>query len=153
MSFDWNEYNSHGDCRVINARYQRGFDAGCDLKRMVFTFEVDDGESDEPASYTLPLKMEVCPTCQGRGTHVNPSIDAGGITDDDDIWDDYNEDGESLYTSGAYDMTCGTCHGRNVVPSIDRRAADKKVLEIWDEKSEEDAEFEAICRAERRMGA
>lgn len=149
MSFDWNEYNSHGDIRTVNARYQNEFDAGCDLKRMTFTF-VQENEEGEEISFVLPLKMEVCPTCQGRGTHVDPSVDAGGYYDDGDDCDEY---GENLYFSGAYDVVCRTCHGKNVVAGIDRHMAEKEVLKVWDKKSEDDEEFEAMCRAERRMGA
>ena len=153
MAFDWNYHNSFNDCRVTNARYQSEIDAGVDLRKMTFTFEVDDGEGDEPTSYVLPVKMEVCPTCQGRGTHVNPSIDAGGITEDSDIWDDVDEYGENNYLSGRYDVTCYTCKGRNVVASIDRKGADKKVLKIWEEMEREEGEYQATCRAERLMGA
>ena len=149
MSFDWNDYNSHGDIRTVNARYQREFDAGCDLRNMTFTFTQETEEGEE-TSYTLPITMEVCPTCRGRGTHVDPSVDAGGYYDDGDDCDEY---GENLYFSGFYDMVCQTCHGRNVVAGIDRHLADSDALKVWDKKSEEDEEFEAMCRAERRMGA
>lgn len=153
MAFDWNYHNSFNDSRVTNARYQRDIDAGVDTRRMTFTFEVDHHEGDEPTSYILPIKMGVCPTCQGRGVHTNPSIDAGGIADDSDIWDDCDEYGENNYLSGRYDVTCGTCHGRNVVASIDRKSADKKVLKIWEDKERDEAEYQATCRAERLMGA
>ena len=149
MAFDWHAHNSHGDSRTINARYQREFDAGCDLKRMTFTF-VRETENGEETSYTLPVKMEVCPTCKGRGTHTNPAIDAGGYCDDGDDCDEY---GENRYFSGFYDMVCQTCHGRNVVAVIDRHMADMDTLNVWYKKCEDDEEFEAISRAERRMGA
>ena len=28
----------------------------------------------------LPVKMAVCPRCDGKGTHVNPAIDGHGIS-------------------------------------------------------------------------
>jgi len=148
MVFDWHAHNSHGDSRTINARYQREFDADCDLRNMSFTFvrETENGEE----TYTLPLTMEVCPTCNGRGTHGNPAIDAGGYSDDGDDCDEY---GENRYFSGFYDMVCQTCHGRNVVAVIDRHMADMDTLKVWDKKCEDDEEYEAMCRAERRMGA
>jgi hypothetical protein len=149
MGIDWNEYNSHGDPRTINARYQREFDAGCDMKRMIFTFSIESKEGEE-ISYVLPLKMEVCPTCDGRGQHIDPSVDAGGYYDDGDDCDEY---GENLYFSGYYDMLCQTCHGQNVVPCVNRHMADDEALKVWDKKCEDDEEYEAICRAERRMGA
>ena len=149
MAFDWSNYNYHGDSRVINARYQREFNTGCDLRSMKFTFTQESDEGEE-TSYILPLTMDVCPTCKGRGTHINPSVDAGGYNDDGDDVDEY---GENLYLSGFYNVNCQTCHGRNVVPSIDRHAADRDALKVWDKKSEEEEEFEAMCRSERRMGA
>jgi hypothetical protein len=153
MGFDWTEFNYHGDSRVVNARAQREFNEGFNMEAMTFTFtqENDDGEE---VSYTLPAKFEVCPTCEGRGSHVNPSIDAGGISEDDDFWhDDEDEEGNSRYRSGFYNVTCYTCGGRNVVPAIARERADEATLKIWDAKSEDDADFEAVCRAERMMGA
>ena len=152
MAYDWNYHNSFNDCRVTNARYQRDIDAGMDTRRMTFTFSLENEEGEE-ISYVLPVKMEVCPTCQGRGVHTNPSIDAGGIADDSDIWDDCDEYGENNYLSGRYDVTCHTCHGRNVVATIDREGADKKVLEVWEEMERDEAEYQATCRAERLMGA
>ena len=154
MAYDWTEHNYHGDSRVINAREQQKFNRGFDMKSMTFTFEVDNGESDEPTVYTLPAKFEICPTCEGHGKHVNPSIDAGGISQDDEFWeDDQDEEGYSLYHNGFYDVTCYTCGGRNVVPSIDRDRANEATLAIWDDRCADDAEFDRICRSERLMGA
>ena len=150
MAYDWDAHNYANDPRVINARKQGEFNVGFDMKRMTFTFEHDDGESEELAVYVLPAKMEVCPTCNGRGTHVRPSIDAGGYDGDDDDYDP--ETGESLYFSGFYDITCQTCNGKNVVPAIDRKNANKAILEIYDEMQEDDADYERICRMERMMG-
>ena len=50
----------------------------------------------------------ICPACKGEGSHVNPNIDAGGISaedfyDDPDFFDDY--------MSGMYDVPCDACHG------------------------------------------
>lgn len=54
--------------------------------------------------------MIVCPTCNGKGSHVNPSIDSNGLSPedmDDDQWESY--------WSGAYDVICIDCAGKNVV--------------------------------------
>lgn len=156
MAYDWTEHNYYGDSRVLNARAQRAFREGCDEDRMTFSFSYDDGEDEGEGevSYELPVHWEVCPTCNGRGKHVNPSIDAGGISEGDDFWqDDEDEEGNSLYRSGYYDVTCYTCGGRTTVLAVDRAGADKKILALWDEIQEGDAEYEAMCRAERRYGA
>jgi hypothetical protein len=148
MGFDWTEFNYHGDSRVLNARDQREFNEGFNAEAMTFTFIQEDKDGEE-VSYTLPAKFEVCPTCNGRGTHVRPSVDASGF----DGWDDVDEYGESNYLAGAYNVTCQTCHGRNVVPSIDRDAADDTTLALWDSEREEEASYERLCRMERMMGA
>jgi len=150
MAYDWTEHNLYNDPRVTNARAQRTFDAGVDRKRMQFTFTTED-ENGAETLHTLPVRMEVCPTCDGRGTHVKASVDAGGYNFEDDDYDD--QEGESSYWSGAYDVTCETCHGNNVVPSICREGADKETLALWDDESEEEESYERLCRMERMMGA
>lgn len=154
MGFDWTEYNYWGDSRVTNARAQRAFNEGCDKDRMEYTFTVENDDGEE-VSYTLPVKWEVCHTCEGRGKHVNPSIDAGGISEDDDFWgEDYDEEtGESRYMRGDYDVTCHTCGGRTTVFAVDRARADASTLALYDKMQEDEAYYEAERRAERRMGA
>ena len=46
-----------------------------DEKRNLIILWEDDEDEVE-----LELEWEVCPTCEGRGKHVNPSIDAHGIS-------------------------------------------------------------------------
>lgn len=156
------EANFYSDRRVVNAAAMAAFREGCDERSMTFSFEVDNGEGDEPQVFSLPLRREVCHTCDGKGTHVNPSIDAGGISDDDDFWYDdeaweEGEDGEmgpvSRYHSGFYDVTCQTCLGKNVVLAIARERADPATLALWDEMEEDRADLEREYAAERRMGA
>lgn len=55
----------------------------------------------------------VCPTCEGRGTHVNRNVDGHGITSDemDELGPDFFDD----YMSGVYDVRCEECHGQRVV--------------------------------------
>lgn len=68
-----------------------------------------DGVLDVEAHY------EVCPTCEGHGKHVNPSIDSNGLTAEDFEEDpDFREE----YMSGSYDVTCYQCGGKRVVPSV-----------------------------------
>ena len=148
MAYDWTEHNLYNDPRVTNARAQRTFDAGVDRKRMQFTFVTVD-ENEVETLHTLPIRMQVCPTCDGRGTHIRPSIDAAGFDD----WDDVDENGESNYFAGAYDITCETCHGNNVVPSICREGANKATLALWDKQLADEAEYNRLCRMERMMGA
>lgn len=55
----------------------------------------------------------VCPTCEGRGSHVNPGIDAEGLSAEDFAED---PDFEESYFRGDYDVPCAECGGARVVP-------------------------------------
>ena len=91
---------------------------------------------------TRNREMEVCPTCEGRGTHVNPSIDSNGITGEemDELGDEFRED----YLTGHFDVRCVECNGANVVPVP---------TEEESETQRKEYEIEAMYAAERRMGA
>ena len=94
----------------------------------------------------VPIHMQVCPTCDGRGKHVNPSIDANGLTADD-----FHEDPDFAhdYLSGKYDVLCYGCSGKRVVPICD----DAEAWELKLEQLQADADHAAECAAERAMGA
>lgn len=123
-----------------------------DQRRMEATVSYSDDEGEEQ-EIVLPCKYEVCPTCNGKGTHVNPSIDAHGLSAEDFAEDpDFKED----YFNGVYDVICHGCGGKNVTPVADFDRFTKAQTKIWcriEKAAEEDAEFEAICASERRMGA
>ena len=107
-----------------------------DEKKMVALIEIDEVEE------WIPFEYVVCPLCDGKGKHVNPSIDCNGISGEQFREDpDFAEE----YFSGVYDIPCNLCKGERVVPST----TDKRVVE-W---QREEAEFQAMCAAERRMGA
>jgi len=78
------------------------------------TIENDAGVERE---LKLPGHYEVCSGCEGEGKHVNPSVDEHGITAEE-----FAEDPDFLeaYFSGVYDVECHTCHGKRVVPQLDR---------------------------------
>ena len=84
----------------------------------------------------------VCPTCNGKGSHVNPSIDCNGISGND-FYED--PDFAESYMQGLYDVGCYECHGKRVVPTCD----DQRVIDSMIEE----ANYQAECAAERRMGA
>ena len=100
--------------------------------------------------HELPTVFEVCPVCEGKGTHVNPAIDCNGLTAED-FHDD--PDFRDNYMSGLYDQTCNCCGGLRVVKVVDRDRCDPALLALYDEEAEADAEYERISRAERAMGA
>jgi hypothetical protein len=112
---------------------------------------------DETGCATFPMKYVVCGLCNGTGKHVNPSIDAHGITAEE--WDrDWDYDDREMYMSGGYDVQCYECHGKRVVPEIDNSPhllsdPAKKLLEYIDEQIEEEAAYVRTCMTERAMGA
>jgi hypothetical protein len=99
---------------------------------------------------TVRLKYEVCSTCEGRGKHVNPSIDSNGISAEDF---DEDPDFRESYFSGVYDVTCYGCKGQRVVLDVDWDNVEPAIQKRIDAKLEEEAQYEAECAAERRMGA
>lgn len=63
---------------------------------------------------TVRFTWVLCPTCRGRGRHVNPSIDAGGITESE--MEELGPEFLSDYRAGVYDIPCNGCNGLRVVP-------------------------------------
>ncbi len=112
-----------------------------DEKRMLAFVELDDGES-EPREVGIPIEFGVCGTCGGKGRHVNPSIDAHGITGDE--WAQWSPDEQEAYLSGGYDMDCHECGGKRVVPmpaeerlTAEQRDALEHVRELARERLED----------------
>jgi hypothetical protein len=146
------DLNFLNDPRVQNADEMRAMWDRFSEDRMTLTFtlfcdDVDDGEEE----LVLPARLALCPTCQGKGSHVNPSIDASGYAADEDDYDD--ETGEDRYTRGDYTVRCWTCNGKRVVPEIDGENVDAETLariEAWEAA---EADFRALQLAERRAGA
>jgi predicted methyltransferase len=97
-------------------------------------------------SERLPAKHEVCPTCEGRGTHVNPNIDGNGLSAEDMEDEDFRE----TYMRGGYDVTCATCGGRNVVivPDFTQWTAEQRAG--YERQEAEAAADERQAAAERR---
>jgi hypothetical protein len=103
-------------------------------------------ESEDAEPVEIPLRFEVCPVCDGKGKHVNPSIDSHGISADEFAED---PDFARAYFRGRYDVPCNGCGGRRVVP-MPLLEEDQKRLQRW-----QDAEiaFYRECEMERMMGA
>lgn len=114
------------------------------------TVTIWDDITGRDTEHELPTTWALCSVCNGEGKHVNPSIDAGGISaeqfhEDPDFHDDY--------FSGAYDVSCYRCHGRTTEKVIDWDQVNPVVRDAWEEQCEAEAQIEAEHRAERAMGA
>lgn len=103
-----------------------------------------DGLYDDEPAPVKSVRWIVCPVCEGKGTHVNPDIDANGLTAEDfDEDPDFAED----YRSGVYDVTCYTCKGRTTVPDdvpekLAQAAEDRRLA------AREDGDWEAYQGAQ-----
>lgn len=109
----------------------------------LYVFDDDDIERE------IPTLWAVCPVCDGKGSHVNPSIDCNGLTGEDFAEDpDFAED----YFSGRYDQACNRCGGRTTVRVVDRDACEAHLLALYDADEDAKWEMEAERLAEIRAG-
>jgi len=145
------EHNYFNDRRV-RSQAERWWDE-LDRAKMQATvtvyYEDDEGDYDNQMveeTRMVPVTFEVCPTCYGRGTHVNPSIDASGLDPHDP---DLDEEFWADYRSGAYNMPCYHCEGASTIPVC----ADPATLALIAAKVENERQYQAEVMAERMMGA
>lgn len=120
-----------------------------DEKRMTCTVELYDAETDTSEDHTVHVVFTVCPTCSGKGSHVNPSIDAHGISSDEFDRDPQFRD---EYMSGFYDVPCYRCKGKRVVPTPDTDCNDATLLRRIADMITDRMDYIRECEAERRMG-
>jgi len=119
-----------------------------DETRMEIIFLTHDEEGEEVEN-RIPATFKVCDTCEGKGKHVNPSIDAHGISAEEF---DEDPDFRESYFSGNYDVTCYECQGKRVVlkPDEDRMTAEQK--KTVEERENDHYEMIQEDESERRMG-
>jgi len=147
--FDRDGWNYWTDGRVrVGKAAADSLVLSVDEKRMQATLRDPDGDGDEEWG-EVPCRYDVCPTCQGRGRHVNPSVDCDGLTADDFAEDpDFATD----YLDGCYDVPCFECDGNRVVVVLDRDAIDPADLERIDRWNAARARDRQEAMWERRMG-
>lgn len=92
------------------------------------------------------VRFEVCPLCNGRGKHVDPAIDAHGLSREDF---DEDPDFRESYFRGDYDTRCNLCSGEKVVPV----PLDAKVIEAIEIAAQGRYDSWAESYAERMVGA
>ncbi len=103
----------------------------------------------EGYGYCLKVTMEyeVCGQCRGHGKVVDPSIDSGGITQEEFAADpDFRYD----YFNGLFDIKCPECRGLRVsaIPKFP-----EWLQKVIDDHDRAEAEHIAEVCAERAMGA
>lgn len=152
MHYDDLNYYSDHRVRAGERRKDSPF-VSVDFSRMRAVVKVegiDDEDRDFEETHEVPVVFAVCPTCEGRGRHVKPSIDAGGLSAEDF---DEDPDFRESYMSGMYDVTCYECRGEKVVPRMDEEQVKPEILKAIEERARLDAMYRAERDAERRMGA
>ncbi len=124
-----------------------------DSRTMTATWTHEDEDGNEIVD-TFPTKYKVCDTCDGRGKHTDPNIDASGICAGDEFWEDDRDDetGESRYQRGDYDVSCYGCGGLRVMAVIDEESCDETLLKAYQEALKEEADYRQECRMEREYG-
>jgi predicted methyltransferase len=85
----------------------------------------------------------LCPVCEGRGTTVDPAIDAHGLTRADFAND---PEFEREYFGGMYDIECRACKGKRVVPKSYLRVLERHAKER-EQAASEDGDWEALSGA------
>lgn len=133
---------------ILDSRNRvHGWPEGFDEGSMTITLTVMDDEGEE-SEVELPAIFEVCPTCDGRGRHTNPSIDCMGISSEQfDEDPDFRDD----YFSGRFDVPCNACGGRRVYPAADT-SNHPEIARYLEQKERDDAAYAAERAAEARMG-
>ncbi len=110
--------------------------------------ETEDGEVE----LEIQTKFEVCPRCQGAGSHVNPAIDGHGITAEEWNGPDWDDDSRAMYMSGGYDVACHRCGGKRVIAVADWEKLTDAERKFYEDYLREIRELEAEEAAERRFG-
>ena len=115
------------------------------MRRGELTIEDDDG-----LELRVPSRWEICPRCEGDGTHGNPSIDGNGITAEE--WDrDWDEESRDAYMSGAYDVSCEECKGSGKVQTPDLERCTPNVEKLLKERELSESEARAELMYWRKM--
>lgn len=106
---------------------------------------------DVEEEHELPAEWVICNRCRGNGTHVNPSIDSHGITQEEF---DEDPDFEEAYFDGSYDIACEErCRdGKVLVIARERLTpAQKQLVDRYDEVQADNASDAAADRHTRFM--
>jgi len=106
---------------------------------------IEDGEDLVWPVVKRSSIWEICDVCGGDGSHVNPAIDCGGISQDD-FYDD--PDFADSYFSGAFDQQCQTCSGTGKV-RVPARGEDDSFTGWVDSEHEKDVEYAYESARER----
>lgn len=107
--------------------------------------ELVHNEDADQYGFWVTFHWDVCESCGGRGTYVNPNIDRHGLTYEDF---DADPDFEEMYFSGGFDVTCEECQGQRVTPAYDQGSRAGELIDsIIRDRHAMQAEREAEMRS------
>lgn len=90
----------------------------------------------------MKQKWMICPICRGEGSHVNPNIDAHGLTAED-----FNDrDFQESYHRGDYDVQCKTCNGSGKILKAEWKSKRERLAKAAEDRrlaAREDGDYEA----------
>jgi len=102
-----------------------------------------DCETEEEVCVALPHKNEVCPKCEGYGTHLTESIGNHAYSSEEfeEAFPEDEDKEQYFRRGGIYDVQCTRCGGKRVVLVVDEEACTTP---------EQKAHLKAYLKAERR---
>lgn len=101
------------------------------------TLEDAEGWEEE---VDLPAKWEICPRCDGDGTHDHPAF-SNGITSDE--WAEWGDEDRETYMCGGYDVHCEECKGSGTVLVVDDTRVPSDLRERYGDWSRGQADLRA----------
>lgn len=107
---------------------------------------IEGEDNGEPETILVFGKYEVCPTCEGKGSHSNH---LGAITGQD--LEEMGRDWLDDYMAGHFDKQCERCEGLRVVSVVDREANTPEVLALYDKWEQEEAAYRYESWLENRI--
>lgn len=113
--------------------------------------EDDEGFENE---VIIPSKFEVCPRCEGHGTHLHSAIGEHAYSPEEFNESFFEDDEREAYFTrgGRYDVQCEECHGARVLLMPDEDRMSQETKDILEKHYRDEAEYAAECRMERLMG-
>jgi len=117
------------------------------------TINISIFRNDDEEIFTVPAVWIICPHCEGCATDRGASVecDGGGFTSSE--WAEQDDDFKQDYLAGRYDRPCSYCDGLGRIQTPDLDALDSDDREAYEQSLQDDADYRAMCAAERRMGA
>ena len=132
------ERNYMMDSRTNAENAWEGYDERSGTMAISWTRYDEEHDTEEEKTLSLPARLELCDLCSGKGSVVDPSIDAGGLSQDD-FYDDPGFEEE--YHGGTYDIPCPQCRGKRVVPVVNYEGLAPEQKKEFDEYQREQAEI------------